>query len=108
MITVGMNYRVLPGKEKQFEDVFNAVLEKMNGMEGHSESHLFRDINNTQQYLITSDWSDRAAFDGFIASDQFKSVTDWGKEQILSGRPSHEVYGGEEPTDAKECPAGMH
>lgn len=92
MITVGMNYQVLPGKEQQFEDVFNAVLEKMDGMEGHSKSALFRDVNDPQQYLIISDWSDRAAFDGFIASEQFRSVANWGKEQILAGRPSHEYY----------------
>lgn len=92
MITVGMNYRVLPDKNQQFEDVFNAVLAKMDGMEGHSVSHLFRDVNDSQQYLITSDWSDRAAFDAFIASDEFRSVANWGAEQILAGRPSHDYY----------------
>lgn len=92
MITVGMNYRVLPGKNQQFEDVFNAVLNKMQGMEGHSESHLFRDVNDEQQYLITSDWSDRGMFDAFIASEEFRSVANWGAEQILAGRPSHDYY----------------
>lgn len=92
MVTVGMNYRVLPGKEKAFEDVFNAVLGKMQGIEGHSKSFLYRDVNDRQNYLIVSDWSDRKAFDGFIASDAFRSVANWGKEQILAGRPSHEYY----------------
>jgi len=92
MVTVGMNYRVLDGKQQQFEDVFNAVLEKMNGMPGHSRSFLFRDVNDPQNYLIISDWSDKAAFDAFIASDQFKSVANWGKEQILAGRPQHDYY----------------
>jgi heme-degrading monooxygenase HmoA len=92
MITVGMNYRVLPGKEKAFEDVFQAVLRVMNDMPGHTRSSLFRDVFNPSQYLIISDWNDRAAFDGFIASEAFRKVASWGKEQILAGRPTHEVY----------------
>ena len=90
MITVGMNYKVLPDKNQAFEDVFKAVIDKMQGMPGHSESHLFRDVFDSQSYLITSDWSDRAAFDAFIASDEFRSVANWGKEQIRAGRPSHD------------------
>jgi heme-degrading monooxygenase HmoA len=92
MITVGMNYQIIPGKEGAFEKVFKAVLDKMDEMDGHSESHLYKDVFDSQQYLIVSDWSDRAAFDGFIASDEFRSVADWGKEQILAGRPKHEYY----------------
>lgn len=92
MITVGMNYAVLPDKNQMFEDVFKAVLDKMKEMAGHSESHLFRDVFDSQSYLIVSDWSDRKAFDDFIASEQFRSVANWGKEQILAGRPKHEYY----------------
>jgi heme-degrading monooxygenase HmoA len=75
-----------------FEDVFKAVLDKMKELAGHSESHLFKDVFDPQSYLIVSDWSDRKAFDDFIASDQFRSVANWGKEQILAGRPKHEYY----------------
>ena len=92
MITVGMNYKVLPGKEETFERAFNAVLGVMAEMEGHTESHLWRNANEAGSYLITSDWSDRAAFDAFIRSDRFRKVADWGSEQILAGRPKHEVY----------------
>lgn len=92
MITVGMNYIVLSGKEKAFEQVFVAVLEKMHQMPGHDQSYLFRDVNDPQHYLIISDWGDRKAFDEFIGSDQFRSVTDWGKEQILAERPKHDYY----------------
>jgi len=92
MITVGMNYQILEGKNQQFEDVFKAVLEKMAEMPGHSESHLFCDVFDSQNYLIVSDWNDRKAFDDFIGSEQFRSVANWGKEQILAGRPTHEYY----------------
>ena len=92
MVTIGMNYRILPGKEQAFEDVFAAVLKAMENMEGHTKSALFRDVADPQSYLIMSDWSDRKAFDDFIASDQFRKVANWGKEQILAGRPSHDYY----------------
>lgn len=108
MVTIGMNYNVLPGKEETFETAFNKVVKAMGGIEGHSNTHMFCDINNRQHYLIVSEWSSKPAFDAFIASDTFKNVANWGKEQILSGRPSHQVYGGEETAGAGKCPAGAH
>lgn len=89
-----MNYAVLNGKETTFENAFRKVVMAMGGIEGHSETHMFRDIDDPLQYLIVSKWSDKTAFDAFIASETFRNVANWGKEQILSGRPRHEVYGG--------------
>ncbi len=92
MITVGMNYRVIPGKEQDFEDKFNAVLTALNDAPGHQESHLFQDVNDRSSYLIVSEWSDEKAFAEFIQSQAFRDVTNWGKEQILADRPRHKVY----------------
>lgn len=92
MVTVGMNYVVLPGKQGEFEEKFAAVLEALRGAEGHTSSSLWRDTANDASYLITSEWSDEAAFKAFIASDAFRAVTNWGKAEILAGRPSHKVY----------------
>lgn len=97
MVTVGMNYRVIAGKEEPFEKMFAKVLEAMASMDGHSETHLYRDVSDPQSYLIVSYWNSRAKYDAFITSDQFKKVTDWGKESILAARPKHEVYGADEP-----------
>ena len=104
MVTIGMNYKVLAGKEETFEKAFNKVVKAMGGIDGHSETHMFRDITNGLHYLIVSQWSDENAFDAFIASDTFKNVANWGKEQILSDRPKHEVYGGSSSNEA--CPVG--
>lgn len=108
MVTIGMNYNVLAGKEEKFEKAFNKVVKAMGGIEGHSETHMFKDINDSLHYLIVSLWSSKPAFDSFIASDTFRSVTNWGKEEILSGRPRHEVYGGDEPAGTGACPVGAH
>ena len=68
MITVGMNYEVIEGKEQEFESVFAKVLEVMKGMEGHGESHLYKDVADLNSYLIVSEWTSEKAFDDFIAS----------------------------------------
>jgi len=92
MITVGMNYHVLEGKEQDFEDKFAAVIDALNAADGHTSSTLWKDVSDGASYLITSEWSDEQAFTDFIQSDAFRGVTSWGKEQILSGRPQHKIY----------------
>ena len=109
MITVGMNYEVLPGKEGEFESVFAKVADVMGKMEGHKESHLYRDVASAQSFLIISEWTDSDAFQAFIRSDQFRNVADWGKEKILAAQPRHEIYGMESGgAAAGGCPAGGH
>lgn len=92
MITIGMNYKVLPDKGEHFERMFNNVLHGMQGATGHSQSSLYRDVNDPYTYLIVSEWHSEDAFDAFVQSERFKSVTDWGKENILADRPVHTVY----------------
>jgi heme-degrading monooxygenase HmoA len=96
MVTVGMNYKVIPGKDEQFTAVCGKVIEAMAGMPGHVKTHLYRDVWSEHDYLIVSEWSDEQAFNDFISSDRFRRVADWGKENILAGRPSHQVYGGDQ------------
>jgi heme-degrading monooxygenase HmoA len=92
MITVGMNYQVIEGKQQDFEDKFAGVISALEAAEGHSSSTLWKDVSNGASYLITSEWSEEQAFTDFIRSDEFRAVTNWGKEQILAGRPQHKVY----------------
>ena len=92
MITVGMNYHVIEGKQQSFEEKFAAVIDALQAAEGHAQSTLWKDVSDGASYLITSEWSDEQAFTDFIRSDAFRAVTNWGKEQILSGRPQHKIY----------------
>ncbi len=92
MVTVGMNYQVIEGKGQEFEDKFNAVMDALQGADGHTTSALYKDVNEANSYLIVSEWSKEEAFTAFIRSEAFRAVTDWGKEQILSERPHHKVY----------------
>ena len=92
MITVGMNYHVLPGKQKEFEEKFHAVIGALKAAAGHTTSKLWKDVSDDASYLITSEWSEEQAFLDFIHGQAFRDVTNWGKEQILSGRPQHKIY----------------
>ncbi len=92
MITVGMNYHVIAGKQQDFENKFAAVITALKAAAGHSHSTLWKDVGDDASYLITSEWSEEQAFLDFIHSQAFKDVTTWGKEQILSGRPQHKIY----------------
>lgn len=93
MVTIGMNYFVIPGKEQVFEDACARVVETMEGIDGHDASSIYRQIGDgAPVYLIVSRWRDESAFQAFIASDAFKKVTNWGAMNILSGRPQHTTY----------------
>ena len=92
MITVGMNYHVIQGKEADFEEKFASVIGALNSADGHTRSNLWKDVSDGASYLITSEWSDEQAFRDFIQSQAFRDVTNWGAEQILSGRPQHKIY----------------
>ncbi len=92
MITVGMNYHVIAGKQAEFEQKFADVIGALRAAEGHSGSTLWKDVSDDASYLITSEWSDESAFREFIQSQAFKDVTNWGQEKILSARPQHKIY----------------
>ena len=109
MITVGMDYKIVPGKDEEFLAVFKKVVGLMAEMPGHATTHIYRDVEAEHDYLIVSEWTDQTAFEAFIASDRFKNVATWGKENVLRDRPKHEIYGTEEPKTGPEaggCP--MH
>jgi chlorite dismutase len=105
MVTVGMNYQVREGKDEIFEQVFQKVIGVMQGLAGHVKTELYSNVRNRNSYLIMSEWNDRAAFDAFIASEQFRNVANWGKEEILVSRPSHQYYGDDAAPGANDAPA---
>jgi heme-degrading monooxygenase HmoA len=94
MVTIGMNYQVLPGKEEVFEGACRKVLEVMADAAGHDGSQIYRRVDggSASEYLIVSRWNDEPAFEAFIRSDAFKKVTSWGLANVLAGRPRHTTY----------------
>lgn len=92
LTTVGMHYEVVPGKEEEFEQGFVKVIEFLKSVSGHVESHMYEDVQSVGSYVILSQWQDKAAFQAFLQSPQFREVTAWGKAEILRSRPKHKVY----------------
>lgn len=92
MVTVGMNYAVIPGKEKNFESAVNGVLDAMKQDASHLKTNLYRSVSEEGTYLIVSEWTSREAFQAFARSPLFAKVTTWSAEQILARRPSHTFY----------------
>jgi heme-degrading monooxygenase HmoA len=92
MTTIGMNYEVIAGKEKEFEDGFLKTIDYLKTVKGHIESKLYEDVASVGSYLILSVWDTKEDFSAFIQSDAFKNVTSWGKAEILRSRPKHKIY----------------
>ncbi len=93
MVTIGMNYQVLPGKEEVFEAACRRVVGVMKDDDGHHESKIYRLVDaDTSEYLIVSRWNSEDAFEAFVRSDAFRKVTDWGAQNVLAGRPRHTTY----------------
>ena len=55
-------------------------------------SALYRNVHEGGDYVILSEWKVEEAFQGFLRSEKFARVTQWGKENILRARPSHTLY----------------
>jgi heme-degrading monooxygenase HmoA len=92
MITIGMNYIVIPGKENQFRTAFEGVANALSKAEGHEESRLYSDCAEPNKFLIISEWKDQDAFHAFVSSESFRKVANWGASELLIGRPTHKVY----------------
>ncbi len=92
MMTIGMHYDVVPGKEAEFEQGFLRVIEHLRSVDGHVQSRMYEDVTQRGSYVILSEWRTQDGFTAFLRSDAFKQVTAWGKAEILRGRPRHTVY----------------
>ena len=92
MTTIGMHYDVIPGKEEEFERGFLKVIELLQTLPGHRDSHLYEDVASVGSYMILSEWERKEDFDAFLKSDAFKNAVAWGRAEILRSRPKHKVY----------------
>jgi heme-degrading monooxygenase HmoA len=97
MVTVGMYYDVMPGKDALFRAKFQEVLAGLEATPGHKRSFLYQRVDDLGSYAILSEWESRQAFLDFIRSDVFRRVTSWGREEVLRRAPEHTIYPSAEP-----------
>lgn len=93
VVTVGMDYDVLPGREGEFEALWTEVVGRLAETPGHQRSRLFREVGRPHTYLILSEWSDQTAFTAFTQSLAFRAVIQRGAAELLAGPPRHRVFG---------------
>lgn len=91
MLTVGLYYDVIPGKERDFEEYFKVVAEQLTKVEGYVSALLYKRVDVPNSYLIYSEWKDKDTFDAFIKSREFSGAKEGGSTMLM-GRPSHRIY----------------
>ena len=92
MVTVGMYYDVIPEKSGLFTTKFQEVIALLSTIPGHKVTYLYQRVDDPHSFAVISEWDDREAFLEFIGSETFRSVTQWGREQVLRGAPRHKIY----------------
>ena len=92
MVTVGMYYDVIPEKAPLFTAKFREVIALLDTIPGHKSSYLYQRVDDPASYAIISEWDDQQAFLDFIRSETFRSVTTWGREEVLRNPPRHKIY----------------
>jgi quinol monooxygenase YgiN len=70
-----LRMRTREGCEAQFEEAWRAAAAEIAGQPGNLRQELMRDAGDPRTFLITADWADRAAVDGFGRSSARETLT---------------------------------
>lgn len=94
---VAMNrFRVLPGSEADFEDVWRSRKSRLDEMEGFVAFHLLRGPSSESETLYASHtvWESEAAFRAWTTSEQFRTAhRDAGQnKRLYLGHPEFEGF----------------
>ena len=92
MINVGLYYRVRPGREKEFEEIFNGVVKHLKDSgSGIKAAKLYKSMEGDNEYMIYTEWENMDSFKKFVSSSEFHSTTKKGSE-IIEGIPRHRIF----------------
>jgi len=94
MINIGLYYRVKPGCEKEFEDTFVNVVSMLKHSDfGFVGGKLYREIGDSSEYMLYTEWDGLDSFKKFIASKEYARTVQFGKT-IMDGQPRHKIFRG--------------
>jgi heme-degrading monooxygenase HmoA len=89
-------FKVRPGQETAFEDIWTSRESKLPELDGFIEFHLFRGASTADAttYLSHTLWRDKAAFDGWAKSQNFRGAHKGvgAHSDIYLGPPELEIY----------------
>jgi len=86
--TMGMFYTVKPDYREEFVETFGEVGGILDGMDGHRETALLINRENSDDMFIASRWESRDDAMQFFRSEDFRDTVEWGRE-VLADRPRH-------------------
>jgi len=94
---VAMNrFRVLPGAEEAFEEVWRSRNSRLEEMDGFRTFHLLRGPSTETHTLYASHtvWQDEAAFRAWTTSDQFREAhrSAGTNKPLYAGHPDFEGF----------------
>jgi heme-degrading monooxygenase HmoA len=70
-----LRMRTREGCEAEFEQAWRRAAEEISRVPGNLRQELLRDADDPRTFLITADWADRAAVDGFGRSSAREALT---------------------------------
>jgi heme-degrading monooxygenase HmoA len=70
-----LRMRTREGCEAQFEEAWRRAAGEISRVPGNLSQELLRDADDPRTFLITADWADRAAVDGFGRSSARETLT---------------------------------
>jgi chlorite dismutase len=85
---MGMFYTVKPDYREEFVETFGEVGGILDGMDGHRETALLINRENSDDMFIASRWESRDDAMQFFRSEDFRDTVEWGRE-VLADRPRH-------------------
>ncbi|SNS54980.1 Quinol monooxygenase YgiN [Geodermatophilus pulveris] len=71
-----LRMRTREGCEAEFEAAWRRAAEEISRVPGNRQQELIRDADDPRTFLITSDWTDRAAVDAFGRSSARETLTE--------------------------------
>ena len=71
-----LRMRAREGGEQAFADAWRTAAEEVSRVPGNLRQELIRDADDPRTFLITSDWTDRAAVDEFGRSSARETLTE--------------------------------
>ncbi|MHB2036300.1 MAG: antibiotic biosynthesis monooxygenase family protein [Nitrososphaerales archaeon] len=94
MINIGLYYKVKLGHEKAFEEIFSSVVSMLkNGDFGFLSGKLYREIGNSSEYMLYTEWEGVDSFRKFMESKEYAKTVEYGK-MIIDGQPRHKIFNG--------------
>ena len=72
MLLASVNLRVVPHKKAEALSAVDALVQRMRLTSGCARSRLLSDMDDTNAFLIASEWAEPSAAESFFASREFQ------------------------------------